>query len=161
MPGQESRKEYGDGQAAGPPGVPVSAAIFGVLVGMFVGAVLGGVFGYFAGQAGGREAEEHARAAATEAASLRQQLAARAAPADGPPRPAPLPRDQFRALVLGKTPDGVTGAVGKPDETSGGGPARAGAWTYHGRTADPATGKPDAAATLTFENGAVASVTFR
>jgi len=58
-------------------------------------------------------------------------------------------------LVIGKSPDDVARTVGVPDE------AAPTTWTYHGKTVDPATGKPDPTALITFANGAAVSVTFK
>ena len=66
-------------------------------------------------------------------------------------------RDEFRRLVIGKTPDEVTAAVGEPDETlQDGGVAR---WTYRDRvTTGP--GKGAATPVVIFQDGRVAEVTY-
>lgn len=70
-----------------------------------------------------------------------------------------LPREQFRALVSGKTEQQVLDALGKPDETQdqeGLGKL----WYYHNAAVDPVTGKKTAIVQLVFEGGAVTSVNF-
>jgi outer membrane protein assembly factor BamE (lipoprotein component of BamABCDE complex) len=66
-------------------------------------------------------------------------------------------RDEFRKLVMGKTPDEVIAAVGKPDHTQKGEPGTF--WYYTERTRDPATGKMDRNARLAFQDGRVSAVT--
>ena len=70
-----------------------------------------------------------------------------------------LPRDQFRALVSGKSERQVLDALGKPDETQdqeGLGKL----WYYRNAAVDPTTGKKTALVQLVFEGGAVTSVNF-
>jgi len=76
--------------------------------------------------------------------------------------PAPLSstytREDFRAVVIGKTEAEVTTAIGPPTHTerNGGAPW----WTYERITRDSATDKVDASAVVKFENGRVVSVGF-
>ncbi len=70
-----------------------------------------------------------------------------------------LPREQFRALVSGKTEQQVLDALGKPDETQdqeGLGKL----WYYRNVAVDPVTGKKTAQVQLVFEGGAITSVNF-
>lgn len=67
-------------------------------------------------------------------------------------------RDQFRDLLVGKTPDEVVKAVGKPDRTHD--IAGRIVWHYDGMTTDPATGKPDRTAQVIFEQGVVNRVNY-
>jgi hypothetical protein len=67
-------------------------------------------------------------------------------------------RQEFRDLVTGKTPDEVTRAVGRPDETSEDGDAIR--WTYRGRVQDPGPGQPAAAPVVVFREGKVAEVQY-
>ena len=70
-----------------------------------------------------------------------------------------LPRDQFRALVTGKTEQQVLDALGKPDDTQdqeGLGKL----WYYRNVAVDPVTGKKTAQVQLVFEGGVVTSVNF-
>lgn len=68
-------------------------------------------------------------------------------------------RNEFRRLVIGKTPAQVIAAVGKPDQTteSNGVPSM---WLYRNRTRDLVTGKVDSSAALFFQNGVVDDVTY-
>ena len=72
----------------------------------------------------------------------------------GPPEPAPISREAFRAAVTGKTPAQVTAAVGKPARDGDG------VWHYVRRTLDPGTGAADRDAAVTFENGVATGVAF-
>jgi hypothetical protein len=80
------------------------------------------------------------------------------------PTTAPTPakktysREEFETLVVGKSPDEVIAAVGKPDRTEGS-EDRAG-WFYGERTRDPVTGKTDYRAVLHFEAGKVSRVQY-
>jgi predicted Zn finger-like uncharacterized protein len=67
-------------------------------------------------------------------------------------------RDEFRRLVIGKTPNAVTMAVGKPDDTQN--LSASVVWYYDRITTDPATGKADAQAQVIFENGKVVRVNY-
>lgn len=51
-----------------------------------------------------------------------------------------LAREEFKAKVIGKTPDAVIAAVGRPDQTfEGYGEPQ---WAYFNAAMNPATGKP-------------------
>jgi hypothetical protein len=95
-----------------------------------------------------------ARDAAQERAAVRADAAA-AKPAKGGTRV--YTREEFRDLVMGKTPDEVAAALGRPDETSeAGGVVR---WTYRGRVRDPAPGEaPATPVAVVFRDGQVAEV---
>ncbi len=67
-------------------------------------------------------------------------------------------RDQFRQLVIGKTPDEVIKAVGKPDRTQDFAGTRA--WYYDRITTDPITGKVDRTSQVIFEQGVADRVTY-
>ena len=64
-------------------------------------------------------------------------------------------REEFKALVLGKTEAEVIEAVGRPDRTDG-----AGMWVYRNRTRDLVTGKTDGTIRVFFREGKVSSVMF-
>jgi hypothetical protein len=76
-----------------------------------------------------------------------------------PQRPAPIPRAKFRESVVGKTPDEVIAAAGKPDSTSESGRGTAN-WYYQERTVDPVTEKLDGRVQVVFEDGRVSQVNF-
>jgi hypothetical protein len=66
-------------------------------------------------------------------------------------------RDEFKKLVMGKTPDEVIAALGRPDGTNDnpdGSPRR---WHYIRRVTNPETALPDSAVLL-FADGKVAGV---
>jgi outer membrane protein assembly factor BamE (lipoprotein component of BamABCDE complex) len=68
-------------------------------------------------------------------------------------------REQFRALIIGKTREEVIKAVGKPERTqevSGYGEY----WFYRNLTKDPITDKLDFSAQVVFENGVVNRVNY-
>ena len=70
-----------------------------------------------------------------------------------------LLRDDFRKTVIGKTPQEVIDAVGKPDltqELAGVGTF----WYYDNKTKDPVTGKIDFRVQVIFEYGRVTSVNY-
>ena len=67
-------------------------------------------------------------------------------------------REKFRELVIGKTPDEVIAAVGKPDRTVESGTAVF--WYYDARTTDPATGQADKKAQVVIRNGKAAEVNY-
>jgi len=67
-------------------------------------------------------------------------------------------RDEFKALVEGKTRNEVIALLGKPKSTQQSGELEV--WDYPGRTTDPVTGKTDHLATVEFEGDRVANVTF-
>ncbi|HKB00942.1 MAG TPA: hypothetical protein VKD90_01925 [Gemmataceae bacterium] len=65
---------------------------------------------------------------------------------------------EFRDLVLGKTPDEVVAAVGKPDITDQ--EADTVRWTYRGRVKGPRADDPVAAAVVVFRDGKAAEVEY-
>lgn len=70
-----------------------------------------------------------------------------------------LPRDQFRAVINGRTKQQVLDALGKPDQTQdqeGLGEL----WYYNNAAIDPVTGKKTAIVQIVFENGTVTTVNF-
>jgi hypothetical protein len=70
-----------------------------------------------------------------------------------------LPRDQFRAVINGRTKQQVLDALGKPDQTQdqeGLGEL----WYYNNSAVDPVTGKKTAIVQVVFENGTVTMVNF-
>jgi len=67
-------------------------------------------------------------------------------------------RQEFRELVMGKTPDEVIAAVGKPDRTADDDNSQV--WRYDERTRDPVTGKADDNTHVYFENGKVTRVSY-
>lgn len=67
-------------------------------------------------------------------------------------------RDEFRNLIIGKTPDQVLKAVGKPDRTRE--ITGMNVWYYDATTTDPVTGKVDRAAQVIFEQGVVDRVSY-
>jgi hypothetical protein len=82
-----------------------------------------------------------------------------AAAADGPERV--YTRDEFRKLVMGKTPEGVTAAVGPPDrvQEQSGRPDEP-VWHYFKRTKDPVTGSMDGSARVAFKAGKAITVNY-
>jgi hypothetical protein len=77
---------------------------------------------------------------------------------------------EFEALVIGKTPDEVIAAIGKPDATTTPGPRDLPTtdpmyeafWNYEGKQfaiVDPTSGKEDMWATVGFEKGRATNVT--
>lgn len=74
------------------------------------------------------------------------------------PAGAAYTRDEFRSLVVGKTPDEVRAAVGSPDSTSD---TEGGVfWYYKNHTRDPANGTADRTQ-IVFRGGVVSAVNFR
>lgn len=68
-------------------------------------------------------------------------------------------REDFRKLVLGKTPAEVIAAVGRPDST--GDISGVGAmWYYKNRTKDSVSGKLDTSAQIVFSNGVASHVNY-
>lgn len=67
-------------------------------------------------------------------------------------------RAVFRGLVLGKRPDEVTAAVGKPDRVVEAGTAVF--WYYDARTINPTTGKPDHKVQVVFQYGGVTEINY-
>jgi len=67
-------------------------------------------------------------------------------------------REEFKALVMGKTEKEVIDALGKPDRTS---PGEFGTyWYYEEKTVDPINGKVDRHAQIVFRNGIVEKVSY-
>lgn len=67
-------------------------------------------------------------------------------------------REEFRQAILGKTPEQVIAAVGKPDSTQDSSGDQS--WYYRKRTKDPVTGKLDSVAQVIFERGVVVRVNY-
>lgn len=68
-------------------------------------------------------------------------------------------REEFRSLVMGKTPDEVTKVLGKPVSTSDKGDGQP-TWYYENLSRDPASGRLDSWIAVRFANGVVVSVSF-
>lgn len=72
-------------------------------------------------------------------------------------------REEFRDLLLGKSPDEVLAAVGRPESTQDTRHAFVGHqqnWYYRNVTRDPVTGEVDRSVQVNFRNGVVVSVNF-
>jgi hypothetical protein len=136
------------------PTLPVALAIAAILV--LVCGVGGVATLWLTGRAVVAERDRVEAVRAEAEADARRAAEVQAEMNEG--RPAPLDREAFEKAVLGRTPDEVTAAVGKPDGTSEGG--RETYWRYEGRTWDPTAGKVDEAARVVFEGGKVARVEF-
>ncbi|HKB06220.1 MAG TPA: hypothetical protein VKD90_28760 [Gemmataceae bacterium] len=67
-------------------------------------------------------------------------------------------RQEFQDLVVGKTPDEVIAAVGKPDDSTEDGDGVR--WTYAGRVRDPAPGKSAGNPVVVFRDGKAAEVRY-
>lgn len=67
-------------------------------------------------------------------------------------------REEFRKTVVGKTPDEVIAAVGKPDRTNDFDDRKS--WFYKELTTDPITDKVDKSITVRFKDGRVYEVVF-
>jgi hypothetical protein len=67
-------------------------------------------------------------------------------------------QQEFRDLVMGKTPGEVVAALGKPDATSE--EADTVRWTYRGRIQGARPGEPAAAAIVVFRDGKAAEVEY-
>jgi hypothetical protein len=83
-------------------------------------------------------------------------------PAKPPPPPTaaavkPLTRQQFKEKVMGKTPEAVLKAVGKPAGTRGDAKDD-GTWTYEEVALDPISGRVDFTTYVDFRKGVVAQV---
>jgi hypothetical protein len=134
-----------------PRGIPPSILVFGLLVLLLIVAAVGGGVWFMLS----------ARQQAREAVAMRQEMLAREQAAlqakMASQQRAPISRDDFKSMVLGKTPAEVIKAVGKPDETSD---VDDSTWLYRERTLDPVTRKPDARIRLSFEKGVVKAVRF-
>ena len=66
-------------------------------------------------------------------------------------------REEFKRIVLGKTPEQVIAAIGRPDVQGGAEGDRPEWWHYHERVRNPVTGKANGA-TLRFVGGRVTEV---
>jgi outer membrane protein assembly factor BamE (lipoprotein component of BamABCDE complex) len=125
--------------------VGIVLAVFGVVALLGVAACAGfAVLGFRAS----RDAEELAVQAESEA---------KAAAKAGPPKRTVYDRAKFRELVMGKSPDEVIAAVGRPDSTSEAGGVF---WYYSQRTRDTGTGMLDSSAKLVIRDGKVSEVSF-
>jgi hypothetical protein len=67
-------------------------------------------------------------------------------------------RNDFNAVVLGKSESEVLEEVGKPDKTSE--DAQAIYWHYRGRTKNPTTGQTDSDVQVVFERGRVIALNY-
>jgi hypothetical protein len=173
---------------SGPRGIPVSVALVWGMAAVFLALVVGAVGGYVAGRTTGaaaaleartelsvarveaeaqRAAAEKARANAeagrkqAEAAVKEFHDAAKVADAKAEPKKPkvkPIPREEFRTKVLGKSMKEVIDAVGKPDKTQDYGDMVY--WYYTDRTQDPVTEKVDLRVQVFFENGTAKAVSF-
>jgi predicted Zn finger-like uncharacterized protein len=77
-------------------------------------------------------------------------------PKENPPARRTYTRDEFRKLVIGKTPEQVIAAVGQPDSKRELGGAVF--WVYRDMTIDPVSKKLDLSINVNFEKGKVVSV---
>jgi hypothetical protein len=77
-------------------------------------------------------------------------------PKENPPARRTYTRDEFRKLLIGKTPEQVIAAVGQPDSKRELGGAVF--WVYRDMTIDPVTRKLDLSINVNFEKGKVVSV---
>jgi hypothetical protein len=68
-------------------------------------------------------------------------------------------RDEFRAAVMGRTPNEVIAAVGRPQSTGDGADGEQ-SWYYGDATVDPVTGNPDRFTFVVFRGGRVVGVHF-
>jgi threonine dehydrogenase-like Zn-dependent dehydrogenase len=137
-------------------GTPTAVLVLGLLVLLVLGlGVVGGMYWLLS-----------ARQSAQQAVAMHEQMVAReraeqaAARQPVPPadRPAPLTRDEFKAKVMGKTPEQVIEAVGNPDRKDAEGADST--WHYDRRTIGPGSKAADATARLAFKDGVVAVVHF-
>lgn len=75
--------------------------------------------------------------------------------------PTYLSREQFKSMVIMKTPEEVIKAVGKPYHTTNyGNPEVEQIWWYEHRTYDPVTGKIDSSTRIYFQYGFADHVVF-
>jgi hypothetical protein len=144
-------------------GLPTSVMVLGLLVlGLFAIAAIGGVYWLLSDRQSAREVELlraealQARAVAADAEARAQAVPAAKAMGEAM-KPDPISRDDFKAKVLGKTPEQVIEAVGKPDRTAD---EPDPTWFYDRRTVDPVSRAVDGKARLTFKSGVVALVNF-
>ena len=73
-------------------------------------------------------------------------------------QPTPIPRDEFRKAVVGKTEAEVLELFGTPNVTSDSGGQKM--WQYTERTYDPITKKTDSLVSVFFRGGVVESVLY-
>jgi hypothetical protein len=154
-----ARDRYGDddegeGYAHGGPRPSTSPVVIVALVlgGVFVLGILVCAGIWFVGfsapnaeERAIREGEERAKFATDTGGEIR-----------GTPKV--YTRQEFRDLVMGKTPDEVIAAVGAPDHTA---TDEFGTfWHYRARTTDAVTGKTDPNTRLEFKDGRVSEVNF-
>lgn len=72
-----------------------------------------------------------------------------------------MSREELQQAIIGKSPDQVIAAIGRPDRTSTGGQGGLTQyWYYDGATKDEITGKVDSTAQVIVENGQVDSINF-
>ena len=83
-------------------------------------------------------------------------------PAPAPVAPAAkLPtREEFKSMVMGKTPDEVIAAVGRPNSTSEDTTSDRSLWHYHSFVIDPITGNAGLSTQVVFEGGKVVKINF-
>jgi hypothetical protein len=130
--------------------VAIGAALLVLLVGV------AGV-GLFALRTKAVDAEQAARAVVERQKDAAELAAAERKQAEANPQP--MSRDEFKTKVMGKSAEEVRTGIGEPDKTVDvGGRSDAKLWSYAARTFDPANGKADSNASLTFEDGAVTKV---
>ena len=114
-----SRRENDDDEHSRPKGIPPVVAIFGTLAVLLFGLLAGGGLVYFlrTEHAATQEVElARAEAEQVRAVSADAEVRARAA-SPSAQRPSPMSREEFKAKVMGKTPEQVIEAVGRPDRT--------------------------------------------
>jgi hypothetical protein len=146
MPPPRSRDRFGDDDDYVPPRRKNNTALIVVLVlaGVCLVAVAGCIGMFALGVSRVQQAADEQQAREMEREAKKKSLPT---------------RDEFRAKVMGKTPDEVTALVGKPDSTAGasGGVAT---WTYRNVSRDPMTGKTDGPVSVHFRDGRVERVDF-
>jgi hypothetical protein len=146
----DNRDDYDDrprGKKSNAP--PIIALVVGG--GLFLLLVCGGVLvllGWVAMP--GRQVAQNAAAPPTDAAVIQP-----AGGKEGEKRT--YTREEFRQLVMGKTPEEVIAAVGRPSSTNDNPDSSPRTWYYWSRVTNPATGKPDSGI-LEFAGGKVSQV---
>jgi hypothetical protein len=149
MPPPRSRDRFGDDDDYVPPRRKNNTALIVVLVlaGVCLVAVAGCIGMFALGVSRVQQAAEEEQAREVERQAKEKSLPT---------------RDEFRAKVMGKTPDEVTDLVGKPDSIAGASGASGGVvtWTYRNVSRDPVTGKTDGPVSVHFRNGRVEKVDF-
>jgi outer membrane protein assembly factor BamE (lipoprotein component of BamABCDE complex) len=156
------RDEFEDEDDAGylppppPPPRPRQGSNPTVIILVVLGAVaLVGLIvcgGMFAWLVGGRGVDAPANQPAPEARVIEPAVGK-----DGTIRQQIFTRDKFKQLVMGKTPEEVIAAVGRPNATDDRPDGSPETWYYYGRVTNPATGKADSGK-VEFENGKVVGV---